>query len=414
MSNNSLSCSFCSKASKDVKKLIAGPPNVYICDECVNVCYQILVETPTPKNIKETKKIPSPIEIKKFLDEYVIGQDYAKEIISVAVNNHYKRLENPIVNGVEIEKSNITVLGPSGTGKTLIAQTVAKLLEVPFVIVDATTLTESGYVGDDAETIITRLLSACDNDVRQAERGIIFLDEIDKKKSSPIGANGRDVSGEGVQQALLKIIEGTDVLVAPAGSKKSSGELLRVNTKNILFVVSGAFVGLDKIVEKSLPTTKTKIGFTADVGKKSSTNDLLKQIESEHLVQYGLIPELVGRLPIIAPLTDLSEAQLVQILVEPKNAILKQFQALFSLEQIQLEFSNEALAAIAQKAIKKKTNGRGLRNVLENLLMKIQFNLSTLKESGVSKIVITEETVTHGADPLYIYTTDDDSNMETL
>jgi ATP-dependent Clp protease ATP-binding subunit ClpX len=410
MSENALSCSFCSKASKDVKKLIAGPPNVYICDECVNVCYQILIETPsTTKSIKETKKIPSAIEIKKFLDDYVIGQDYAKEIVSVAVNNHYKRLENPVINGIEIEKSNLLMCGASGVGKTFICQTVAKLLEVPFVIVDATTLTESGYVGDDAETIITRLLSACDNDVRQAERGIIFLDEIDKKKSSPIGANGRDVSGEGVQQALLKIIEGTDVLVPPAGSKKSAGELLKVNTKNILFVVSGAFVGLEKIVEKSLPTAKTKIGFNAEVGKKTKSDELLKQIESEHLVQYGLIPELVGRLPIIAPLNELTEEQLVEILVKPKNAILKQFQALFSLEKIELEFTDSALTAIAQKAIKKKTNGRGLRNVLENTLMKIQFNLSKLKENGITKIVITDETVLHNAEPLYINNT-----METL
>lgn len=417
MSDNSqLTCSFCSKSSKDVKKLIAGP-NVFICNECVTTCYQILTET--PKSIKEEKsrKIPTPIEIKEFLDEYIIGQDHAKEVLSVAVNNHYKRIENPIINGIEIDKSNCVLVGPSGTGKTMLAQTIAKMLDVPFVIVDTTTLTESGYVGDDAETIITRLLSNCDNDVKRAERGIIFLDEIDKKRSSPQGASGRDVSGEGVQQALLKIIEGTEVLVAPAGSKKSSGELLKVNTKNILFVVSGAFVGLEKIVEKSLSSSKNKIGFGAEIGKKHDNLDLLKKIDSEHLVQYGLIPELVGRLPIIAPLADLTEEELVRVLIEPKNAVLRQFQAMFSLENVELEFASDALLAIAKNAKDKKTNGRALRNVLETILMKIQFNLSGLKSSGISKIIITVDTVVYGAEPLYVYTivpTEIENNTETL
>jgi ATP-dependent Clp protease ATP-binding subunit ClpX len=389
--------------SKQVKKLIAGPPNIYICDECVNVCYQILNENPT-KTIKETKKIPSPVEIKAFLDEYVVGQDYAKEILSVAVNNHYKRIENPVINGVEIQKSNCIMLGSSGVGKSYLCETIAKYFDVPFVIVDSTTLTESGYVGDDVDTILTRLLSACDNDVKQAERGIIFLDEIDKKRSSPPGANGRDVSGEGVQQALLKIIEGHEVLVPPAGSKKSSAELLKINTKNILFVVSGAFVGIEKIIEKSLPTS-SKIGFNADVGKKQNKLELFKQIDGEHFVQYGLIPELVGRLPIIAPLDDLTQEQLVQILTEPKNAIIKQYKALFSLENVELDFAPEALNAIAQKAIKKKTNGRALRNVLEQILMKVQFNLSALKEKNVAKIIITEDTVNNGGEPTYILKT---------
>lgn len=405
--NPQLWCNFCSKSSSQVKKLIAGP-DVYICNECVEKCYGILTDKTSTKKIKEeTKKqniLPSPLEIKNFLDEYVIGQDYAKEVLSVAVYNHYKRIENPIIDGVEIEKSNICVTGASGTGKTILAQTIAKFLNVPFAMADATSLTEAGYVGDDVETIISRLLLAADNDVRKAEKGIIFLDEIDKKRAGGNGgASNRDISGEGVQQALLKLLEGTEVFIPPAGMKKANAsELLKINTKNILFIVGGAFVGLDKIVEQTLNKESSRIGFSSP-NKKISSRELLTKVEPEHLIQFGIIPELAGRLPVIAPLNELTIEELTRILVEPKNAIVKQFQGLFRIDGISLEFATDALAAIATIAKTKKTNGRALRNVIETALMKTQFKLPDLAKEGVIKIIITKDLIETGNAPTYIY-----------
>lgn len=396
-----LSCAFCFKQSKDVKKLIQGP-NIYICDECVNICYNIL-NTSSTKVEKKDRKISSAFEIKAYLDQFVIGQDEAKQSVAVAINNHYKRIENPIINGVEIDKSNILIRGPSGCGKTHIFQNAAKFLDVPFVMIDTTTLTESGYSGDDADTIITKLLTAADNNISKAEMGIIFLDEIDKKRNSSGGSHGRDVSGEGVQQALLKIIEGTDVYINSPGLKKTSGELIKLSTKNILFVVCGAFVGIEKIVEQNINETKTKIGFGADTNKKIDDKELSNNIDSEHFVKYGIIPELIGRLPVIINLQELTEEELVKILIEPKNSIIKQYQGLFSLENIELEFTDESLKEIARIAKKKKTNGRALRNVLERSLMKIQFNLSLYKTLGVVKIIITPDVINNISEPLFEY-----------
>ena len=400
-------CSFCGKPSTEVKKLIAGP-GVYICNECVGKCYEILLDGSVinsspikPAPIAE-KQLPNPREIKEFLDEYVIGQDYAKEILSVSVYNHYKRLENPVIDGVEIDKANLLVVGKSGTGKTLLAQTIARFLEVPFAIADATSLTEAGYVGEDVESIISRLLTSANNDVKKAERGIIFIDEIDKKAARNTNSGNRDVSGEGVQQALLKMLEGADVMVAPAGVKKSpSTELTKVNTKNILFIVGGAFNGLEKIVERSISKDQIGIGFGAKcIDKvKSKDIDLLRQLEPEHLVEFGLIPELVGRLPIIAPLSELDEDQLVHVLTGPKNAIIKQFVAMFRVEGVQLDFTEAALMAVAKIAKLRKTNGRALRSVLESVLMKTQFKLPDFRENGVVRILIGEGTITGASDP---------------
>lgn len=403
MSNNSadLSCAFCFKKSKDVKKLIQGP-SIFICNECVNVCYDILQE-PSQVAQKVDKKIPSAFEIKSYLDQHVIGQEEAKQSVAVAINNHYKRVDNPIIGGVEIDKSNILIRGPSGCGKTHIFQNAAKFLDVPFVMIDTTTLTESGYSGDDADTIITKLLSAANNNVSKAEKGIIFLDEIDKKKNSPAGSNGRDVSGEGVQQALLKIIEGTEVYVNSPGAKKSSGELVKVNTKNILFVVCGAFVGLESIVERKLNEGTTRIGFNAVIDKTINQEEINDNIESEHFIKYGIIPELIGRLPVIINLLELTEKELVEILTRPKNAIIKQYQALFSLENIELDFTDDALDEIAKIAKKKKTNGRALRHVIEQSLMKIQYNISMYKDLGIKRLIITSDVIKNKAAPLLEY-----------
>ncbi len=402
---SNLHCSFCGTSAKEVSKLIAGP-EVYICNECVRKCYGILkdnsnVKGDTTQKI-EKKKPPSPRDIKVFLDEYVIGQDHAKEVLSVAVYNHYKRVENPVVDGVEIEKSNILMCGPTGVGKTLLAQTVARMLNVPFAMVDATSLTEAGYVGEDVETIIARLLSVANNDVKAAERGIVFVDEIDKKKVGGGGTHSRDVSGEGVQQALLKLFEGSEVMVAPIGVKKTANtEMVKVNTKNILFILSGAFVGLDKIVSKTLTKDENNIGFSAktSVVKKLNTVEILSKAEPDHFVQFGMIPELIGRLPIVAPLGDLDEKQLVRVLTEPKNAILKQLAALFRLDGVQLDFEPEALLAIAKLAKQRKTNGRALRSVLENRLLKTQFRLPDLYANGVTKIVVRENVISDNGEP---------------
>ena len=406
-----LSCSFCAKQQNQVKKLIAGP-DVFICDDCVNLCSDMLKsEATAPAKDEQAPQVtddlvPSTRKIKQFLDQYVIGQDDTKVVLSVVVNSHYKRLANPIIDGVEIEKSNVLLLGPSGSGKTLLAQSIAKMLDVPFAIADATSLTEAGYVGDDVETIITRLLMSADGDVAKAERGIIYLDEVDKKSKK--GENmsvSRDVSGEGVQQALLKIIEGADVRVSMQGNRKHpQSDMLNVNTRNILFIVGGAFVGLNQIIEKRVNTHNKGIGFGATITLPTdiTVDQYLSQVEPEDLVKFGLIPELVGRLPIITHLEELTEEQLIRVLQEPKNAIIKQFVRLFGLEKVELVFELEALAKLAQHAIKRKTGARGLRSILEKKLIPIQFKLADLRNQGVRKIIITADVIDANVSPLYI------------
>ncbi len=400
-----LVCAFCDKNQDEVIKLIAGP-KVHICDGCVDLCYSILNEK--EKTLAD-EALPSPRTIKGFLDQYVIGQDGAKETLAVAVYNHYQRLAHPVIDEVELEKSNILVLGPTGCGKTLLAQSIARMLNVPFAIADATSLTEAGYVGDDVESIITRLLQSADNDVAKAERGIIYIDEIDKKRSKGEGGSGtRDVSGEGVQQALLKIIEGSDVFVPPTGSRKNTGATnIKVNTRNILFIVGGAFVGLDKIIQQELDKGQTTIGFGAGrLGKPSRTlSEVISRIEPKHLVQFGLIPEMIGRLPIIAALDELTEDQLVHVLSEPKNAVTKQFVKMFALDKIELVFEAEALYAVAKLAITRKTGARGLRSVIEAALKKTQFRLPDLQSEGVVKCVVTAGVINNQEDPLLVYET---------
>ncbi len=406
--DKNLHCSFCSKNAQEVKKLIAGP-GVYICDECVSLCHDILSVDPSTGQLTTTSEtmiadkhgLPSPSKIKDFLDQYIIGQDYAKMVISVAVHNHYLRLNHVQDTDVEIDKSNILIFGPSGSGKTLIAQTIAKYLDVPFAIVDATSLTEAGYVGDDVESILTKLLASAGGDVQKAERGIIYLDEIDKKHKKEGGGN-KDVSGEGVQQSLLKIIEGSEVMIPASGNKKNpQSELVKINTKNILFMVGGAFVGLDKVVEKSMNKNKG-IGFGSTLSKEHEINDILRHTLPEHLVQFGIIPELIGRLPISAPLEELTTSQLVKVLTEPKNAVIKQFVKIFKYSEIDLEFTPEALEAIANLAKVRKTGARGLRSVIESKLIKTQYHLQELKDSGVTKVVMTRESIVDDVEPISI------------
>lgn len=403
-----LHCSFCSKSANEVKKLIAGP-NVYICDECVSLCHSILstdapLDKPQEEN-SETEAIPNPTKIKEFLDQYIIGQDYAKMVMSVAVTNHYKRLAHPVVDGVEIEKSNILIFGPTGSGKTLLAQTIARYLDVPFVIADATSLTEAGYVGDDVESIVSKLLQNAGGDVAKAERGIIYLDEIDKKHKKDGGGSGsRDVSGEGVQQALLKLLEGSEIMVPTTGGKKSpQSDMVKINTRNILFIVGGAFVGLEKVVEKSL-NKEAGLGFNSKIMDKSKPlDDLLRHAKPEHLVQFGIIPELIGRLPVAAPLEELATSQLVRVLTEPKNAVIKQFEKLFAIEGIELVFEPAALEEVAKIAKERKTGARGLRSVIENKLIKTQFNLINYRDAGAIKVIVTRETFTNDEEPKVIY-----------
>ena len=401
-----LNCSFCLKSQHQVRKLIAGR-GVYICDECIDLCSGIIREDDRPKPDGD-RKIPSAKEIKSFLDQYVIGQQYAKMVIAVAVHNHYIRLDNPVINDVEIEKSNILLLGPTGSGKTLIAQSIARMLDVPFAIADATTLTEAGYVGEDVESIVLKLLQAADFDVGKAERGIIYIDEIDKKHRKGEGNSSitRDVSGEGVQQALLKIIEGTECRVPPQGGRKHpGGEMVTINTKNILFIVGGAFVGLEEVVATRRDGSGS-IGFGAKLKQNqrddNQTRELLQDIQPEDLIRFGLIPEFVGRLPVVAALEELNEDQLVQILTEPRNAVVKQYIHLLGLKKVELEFTTDALREIASICKKRKTGARGLRSVIERILIPIQYEIVDIQGRGISKIVVNPEVVRGTAEPQQI------------